>query len=212
MRTSAARKAGSDDTRQRILEAGLSVFAEKGYDGAATREIAARAGVPQGLIGYHFGDKLRLWKAAVDRAFAEIHAGLDLSPPADSVEPPEVAAIRAGIRAHVRYVGRHPEFVRIMHDEGKRRGPRMRWIVDRHVKPMFERLVPLMEQIAAIRGLPASSSPHHLAYALIGAIDTIFNQAEECRRLGGFDPLDPAAVEAHALVVESLFLGPAPKA
>jgi len=35
-------------------------------------------------------------------------------------------------------VARNPEFVRLMHEEGKRRGPRMRWLVDHPVKPLDE--------------------------------------------------------------------------
>ena len=47
--TAAATTAGSD-TRERILRAALEAFAEKGFDGATTREIAARAGVNLGLL------------------------------------------------------------------------------------------------------------------------------------------------------------------
>ena len=210
MRTARQERAPGVRTRERILDAALSVFAERGYEGTTTREIAGRAGVPQGLLRYHFGDKLKLWKEAVDRAYGEIREGLDragtlvLDPEAGD----EIERIRAGIRVHVHYVARHPEFVRLMHDEGKRRGPRMRWIVDRHVKPMFRRLVPVMGRLQELGRLPADVPPHHFAYALVGAIDTIFNQAEECRRVTGTDPLDPAAVEAHARAVEHMLLGP----
>ncbi len=113
------------DTSERILVAALEAFAEKGFDGATTREIAARAGVNLGLLQYHFGGKSKLWRAAVDRAFAELRSGLETvltdSSPADELE-----RMRLLIRGYVRFVARHPEFVRMMHDEGKRRGPRMR--------------------------------------------------------------------------------------
>jgi hypothetical protein len=105
-------------------------------------------------------------------------------------------------------VARHPEFVRLMHDEGKRRGPRMRWIVDRHVKPMFERLVPTISRLQQIGRLPGDIAPLHFAYALIGAIDVIFHQSEECRRVTGTDPGDPDVVEAHSRAVEFMLLGP----
>ena len=58
----------SSDTRERILRAALEAFSENGFEGATTREIATRAGVPLGLLQYHFGAKPKLWRAAVEGA------------------------------------------------------------------------------------------------------------------------------------------------
>ena len=189
------------------------VRVEKGFDGATTRQIASGANVPLGLLRYYFGSKLKLWQAAVDQSFAEIRSGLDSAAfkPRNAAEGSDpVAAIRAGIRAHIHFVARNPEFVRLMHDEGKRRGPRMRWLVDRHVKPLFERLVPVVAHLQEIGRLPKDIAPLHFAYVLIGAIDVIFHQAEECRRVTGVDPTDLAAVDAHSRAVEFMLLGSPP--
>jgi TetR/AcrR family transcriptional regulator len=213
MRTSRNPSDNPSEVRERILDAAQLAFAENGFDGATTRQIASRANVPLGLLRYYFGDKLKLWQAAVDETFDEVRQGLDVafSPPeggpgADRIADP-VAPIRAGIRAHVRYVAEHPEFVRLMHEEGKRRGPRMRWLVDRHVKPLFERLLPVIAHLQEIGRLPKDIAPLHFGYALIGAIDVIFHQAEECRRVTGVDPNDPSVIEAHSRAVEYMLLG-----
>jgi TetR/AcrR family transcriptional regulator len=204
----AAEVEAGGETRERILRAALEDFSANGFDGARTREIAARAGVPLGLLRYHFGDKAKLWRAAVDRAFAELGSELDAilraAPPADLRE-----RLRRLVRGYVRFVGRNPEFVRLMHDEGKRRGPRMRWMADRHVKPVFATLAPLVEEAQAEGVLPAGIDPVHFFYVLAGAAGLIFHQAEECKRVSGIDPAEPSAVEAHARAVEHLFLGPA---
>ena len=202
----ASRSGAGGETRERILRAALASFSEAGFDGAKMRNIAARAGVTLGLLQYHFGSKLTLWKAAVDRAFAELELQLQavLSDPGADLRE----RLRMVIRAQVRFVGANPEFVRLMHEEGKRRGPRMRWLVDRHAKPMFDHLMPLMQQAQQAGLVPADVALIHFAYTLIGAIDLIFHQAEECKRLTGIDPTDPDEIAAHARAVEHLFLGP----
>ncbi|MCD9024273.1 TetR/AcrR family transcriptional regulator [Cohnella sp. NL03-T5] len=45
------------DKQSRILRAAVEVFAEKGYSGAATSEIAQRAGVAEGTIFRHYRTK-----------------------------------------------------------------------------------------------------------------------------------------------------------
>ena len=195
------------DARGRILEAALDAFSENGFDGARTRDIARRAGVTLGLLQYHFGSKAALWRAAVDLAFSELRAGADSL----QTEGSPRERLERAIRALVHFVGRHPEFVRLMHDEGKRRGPRARWLADRHVKPLYERLAPLIEEGQAAGLLVPDVAPAHLVYALVGAADGIFHQSEECRRVAGLDPTEESAIEAHARVVEALFLGGAPR-
>jgi TetR/AcrR family transcriptional regulator len=194
------------DTRERILEAALRAFAEEGFDGATTRDIAARAGVNLGLIKYYFDSKLKLWRAAVERAFATLREALAGS--LDDSVLDERERTRQVVRRYVRFVGAHPEFVRLMHDEGRRRGPRMRWLVDHHVRPIYEGTMGLL-QTAQRRGvLPAHIGPLHFFYILVGAVGMIFHQAEECRRLAGVDPANDAVIEAHADAVCFLLFGP----
>lgn len=201
----AASRAAADDTRERILAAALETFAEKGFDGATTRAIAARAGVNLGLINYHFDGKLKLWRAAVDRAFENLREAVG-GPAAPLLANPE--RIREGIRRYVRFVARNPEFVRLMHDEGKRPGPRMRWLVDRHVRPFYDGMSAMLREAQGRGMLPAHLAPLHFHYILVGAVAMIFHQAEECRRLAGVDPADDAVIEAHAEAVAYLLLGP----
>jgi AcrR family transcriptional regulator len=47
-------------SRERILAAALTVFAEKGYHNATISEITARAGVSRGLLTYYFAGKQQL--------------------------------------------------------------------------------------------------------------------------------------------------------
>jgi AcrR family transcriptional regulator len=54
-----------------ILEAALTIFAERGFEAATNKEIAERAGVNQGLIYFYFASKADVFFAA----FAQ-HANL----------------------------------------------------------------------------------------------------------------------------------------
>jgi AcrR family transcriptional regulator len=54
-------------TPARILDAAEAVFAEHGFVGTSTREIARRAGVPFGALHYHWGSKKELWEAVFRR-------------------------------------------------------------------------------------------------------------------------------------------------
>lgn len=202
----AARREGrGSQSRERILAAALSSFAERGFDGTTTRRIAAQADVNLGLIQYYFGGKLELWRAAVDRAFEELHAALaELLAEDDAMQDDE--RMRLLVRGFVRFVAARPEFVHMMHDEGRRLSPRMRWLVDRHVRPIYETLGSLIRSAQARGVLPAGTDPLHFHYILVGAMVLIFHQAAECQRLTGLDPADPAVVEAHADAIEALLL------
>ena len=59
------RRPGKQDTREVILAAAREVFAERGYDGASIRAIAASAGVDPALVHHYFGTKEELFRATV---------------------------------------------------------------------------------------------------------------------------------------------------
>lgn len=53
----------SDERRDRILDAALRVFSERGFHGATTRELAKAAGVSEALMFRHFPTKEDLYLA-----------------------------------------------------------------------------------------------------------------------------------------------------
>ena len=58
------------ERRVRILETAIDVFAEKGFAGGRTQEIAARAGISNALIFQHFESKQALYGAALEHLFS----------------------------------------------------------------------------------------------------------------------------------------------
>src|SRR5438067_190541 len=54
-----------------LLDAALIEFAERGYEGTSTEDIARRAGISQPYLFRLFGTKKELFKASVARCFRE---------------------------------------------------------------------------------------------------------------------------------------------
>jgi AcrR family transcriptional regulator len=96
--------------RELILDTARTCFAERGFEGATIREIAARAGVNPALVLYYFGSKQRLFVGAMQLP-QEVTSALPrlLSGPAEGVgervmntvldlwEVPEIRALLVGL-------------------------------------------------------------------------------------------------------------------
>jgi AcrR family transcriptional regulator len=65
-----------EETRGRILDAALELFAASGFEGASTRAIAESAGVNLPAIQYYFGSKEGLYRAVVELFSQEMQAGV----------------------------------------------------------------------------------------------------------------------------------------
>ena len=98
------RRPGTSSTRQEILDAAARLFAERGYQGATMRAIAAAAGVDAALVVHFFGNKANLLSEAVQWPF-----------------DPEVEMPKLLVDGR-RHVGRHLArlFVRTWDEEGTR--------------------------------------------------------------------------------------------
>ncbi|WP_287814631.1 CerR family C-terminal domain-containing protein [Pseudomonas sp.] len=65
-----------EETRQRIIEAAVGLFAERGFEGASTRDIANAAGVNAPALQYYFDNKEGVYVACVDYILTHIWAQL----------------------------------------------------------------------------------------------------------------------------------------
>ena len=195
----------ADATRERILAAALDLFSELSFDGATTREIATRAAVTQPLLNYHFSSKDELWQAAVDGLFTELNRALTAR--AEGLRGvDELTIAKLLVREFVYFSAAHPQLHRVITQECKTDGPRMDWLVERHIRPRYEQTAAMFARLVEAGQLPDIAVPH-LYYIVTGAAPTMFVLAPECRRLTGIDPQAPEVVEAHADAVIALIFG-----
>jgi AcrR family transcriptional regulator len=117
-RNAAPLSARAAATRQRILDAALAEFAEKGLAGSRVDEIAARAGANKRMLYAHFGSKEELWMVVLETAYAAKRA----EERAVEVEDlPPLEAMARLIAFNLRYTARHPEFVALLNQENLHR-------------------------------------------------------------------------------------------
>jgi len=205
--TSRKTRPSADSTRERILAAALECFSLQGFDGAATREIASRAEVTQPLLTYHFRSKEELWRAAVDGVFAALTTAMVTR--LDGLRGvDEVTTAKLLVHEFISFSAAHPELHRIITQECKVEGPRLDWLVETHVRPLYDATTELLQRLVDA-GQLAPIPVAHLYYILTGAGATMFVLAPECRRLSGVEPFDPSVIEQHAdAVVALLFTVP----
>jgi AcrR family transcriptional regulator len=90
----------SADTRQRLVDAAATLFAERGFDHVTVREICKVSNANVAAINYHFGDKAGLYRAVVDKAIAQMQETNELSQRAgDGLSPED--QVRGFIRVFV---------------------------------------------------------------------------------------------------------------
>ncbi|QKG25307.1 TetR/AcrR family transcriptional regulator [Actinomadura verrucosospora] len=128
----------SDSGRERILDAATRLFAELGYDGTSTRQIAEAAGLNIATVAYHTGGKRDLYLAVMERAYRAERAALETAL-ADLT--PDAAGILALVDRYIDFCAANPEIPALwIH----------RWMSDasdiadleaRYVEPLMEAVV-----------------------------------------------------------------------
>jgi AcrR family transcriptional regulator len=96
------------DTRQRIREVALELFAEQGYDGTSLRQIAERLGITKAALYYHFKSKDEIVTSVLESMLEGVDELIEWAQ-----EQPRTAATRAEIL--VRYRDIVGSSIRAMH-------------------------------------------------------------------------------------------------
>lgn len=206
-----------DQTRERLLDAGETLFGRYGYDGVTTRQLAALAQVNQSAIPYHFGGKKGVYLAVAQRicqATGEqlgrearaIHACL--SP---DITPAEAGDLLVRLAAHIARLVFRPEhrgpWYAFLSREMLQPGPAFDLLYDQFTAPIHDLTETL---IARMTGQPPTDpGTRLLAHAFHGQlVGFAYGRSALGRRLdwGARDELAPVftppQVEAVVAAVE----------
>ena len=98
------------DPRRRLLDAGLKLFANRGYAGTSVQDIITEAGVTKPVLYYYFESKGGLFQALVDQAMDE---RLRLMQEAATPGKPTVEQLTDIIVALTNFAQREPDLLRL---------------------------------------------------------------------------------------------------
>ena len=111
---STRRRLSAADRREAIERAATEVFAERGYRGASTAEIARRSGISVPVVYDHFASKLELHRRLLERTRNEL---LDLWRAELAGDEPSSVRVPRAIEAWAAYVESHPYAARMFFRE-----------------------------------------------------------------------------------------------
>src|SRR5262249_49081128 len=117
--------------------------------------------------------------------------------------------LRLVLRDFVRFQAAHPELHRFMIQSGIAKSPRLEWLVETHIRPIYD-FVRAMGEAAPREGLAPLGRPEHVHYMLIGAASSVYALAAEYELLAGESPSSDALVAEHIAALERVFFPPAP--
>lgn len=108
------RQRDADRSRNAILDAAESAFAERGYEATTFSDICAAAGVSRGLPTYLFGSKEELYRAVVERAADGLRKTV-LDPLRSAAErSPLEEILRLAVTTYLRYLAANQRIVRLL--------------------------------------------------------------------------------------------------
>jgi TetR/AcrR family transcriptional regulator len=193
------------ETRNLILDAALTEFAQRGFDAASIRRIAERTRLQHPLITYHFRTKLILWRAVAEHAFAEIRTAWDRQAPPDSDLPP-IDRVREEYRTFLRFTLQYPDFHHFMVREDLPNNPRLTWLIKTILRPLVEeRLLPQIRAAQAAGELPPAN-PILIHYMMIGMTSVLCSLRDEIETIAGVSPTDPKVEHEYwGLIDETVF-------
>ena len=173
-------------TREAILDAARTAFAERGYAGASIGDIARVVGIAKASVLHHFPNKDELYTSVFERLLAEwfvkIQTAVEVEPPVDGW-----TQFDRGLTAGFEFFGENPDLVRLVRREALD-GSHFGVDLGATLRPMFEQAVGFLERQMK-DGTFRNHDPEQLVISGLGAVLSYFSDLPFIEGLLGRDPL-----------------------
>jgi AcrR family transcriptional regulator len=164
-----AKKYEVDATRERLLEAASSVFADSGFRAATVRDICAKAQVNIAAVSYHFGDKLGLYTEVLKQA-SGVEEQMKIREAMAKCATPE-DALRVFVRGMFDKICRDdgPSLrIKIMVQEMANPTPALDSVVEYMIRPQYEQLCELIASV--LDGRRNGTTTRLCVHSLLGQV------------------------------------------
>ena len=186
-------------TRAVILDTAERLFAARGVDGIAVRDLAREMGITASSLYNHFPGKQALYEAVLERGLRPIVELVGQAWQVGDLRPERVHLTLDRLTAHL---ARHPHLARLLQRALLEDTGALQALLERWLSSLYQEGVAVIGHVAQRAGWGAEEVPH-LGVALFGMIFAYFTNAGVLQRIGvlGDDPFAP-----RALAVQRRFL------
>jgi AcrR family transcriptional regulator len=133
-------------TQQKIINAAIKVFSEKGFEGATTSEIAQEAGVAEGTIFRHFGTKKGILQGILISAVTSFQKPQIMTYLAELIEKGDARTLVHVIKEQLNAIQQQLPLLKMLFYEAQVHTEVQEIIVDRIAKPILDLLSQSIEK------------------------------------------------------------------
>ena len=195
------RAAARAETERLILEAAEAVFAEFGFKGATTGQIADRAGIPKANLHYYFETKESLYRQVVENIF---QIWLDAANAFDDCDDPE-EALTSYISAKMDISRQYPMGSKVWANEILHKAPVIQDYLETTLGEWTNGRIAVIERWIA-EGKMARIDPRTLLYMIWATTQHYADFNHQIETLNAGEPLSDQQFETAKRTVVNIIL------
>jgi TetR/AcrR family transcriptional regulator len=183
--------------REQILLAAEHVFADRGFKGTTTREVAEQAGIASSLIFYYFKNKMALYEAVFQNFFEQLE---ELMQQNLSLDLDRLGKLKRFLFTFTDFASGHRNMMRILLREIIDNGRIVQKVAQDYFKPLYEIGVDFLKE-GQREALFKEVDPLHYIHSFIGMNLFYFIGGPAFLAAGAEDPYGAEEVERRKIEV-----------